>query len=81
MAVFLAGIGLDIIGLQGNTDEVGPIAEQSAGTLLGLRLMMTILPMIVLVVALLLFRRKFKLTDERVTEIAEELKLKEHSNE
>lgn len=81
VAVFLAGIGLDIIGLQGNTDEVGPIAEQSAGTLLGLRLMMTILPMIVLVVALLLFRRKFKLTDERVTEIAEELKLKEHSNE
>ena len=81
MAVFLAGIGLDIIGLQGNTDEVGPIAERSAGTLLGLRLMMTILPMIVLVVALLLFRRKFKLTDERVTEIAEELKLKEHSNE
>lgn len=81
VAVFLAGIGLDIIGLQGNTDETGPIAEQSAGTLLGLRLMMTILPMIVLVVALLLFRRKFKLTDERVTEIAEELKLKEHSNE
>lgn len=81
VAVFLAGIGLDIIGLQGNTDEVGTIAEQSAGTFLGLRLMMTILPMIVLVVALLLFRRKFKLTDERVTEIAEELKLKEHSNE
>lgn len=81
VAVFLAGIGLDIIGLQGNTDEVGPIAERSAGTLLGLCLMMTILPMIVLVVALLLFRRKFKLTDERVTEIAEELKLKEHSNE
>ena len=81
VAVFLAGIGLDIIGLQGNTDEVGPIAERSAGTLLGLRLMMTILPMIVLVVALLLFRRKFKLTDERVTEIAEELKLKEQSNE
>lgn len=51
VAVFLAGIGLDIIGLQGNTDEVGPIAERSAGTLLGLRLMMTILPMIVLVVA------------------------------
>ncbi len=81
VAVFLAGIGLDIIGLQGNTDEAGPIAEQSAETLLGLRLMMTILPMIVLVVALLLFRKKFKLTDERVTEIAEELKLKEHSNE
>ncbi len=81
VAVFLAGIGLDIIGLQGNTDETGPIAAQSEATLLGLRLLMTILPMIVLVVALLLFRKKFKLTDERVTEIAEELKQKEHSNE
>ena len=81
MAVFLAGIGLDLIGLQGNTDEAGPIAAQSDATLLGLRLMMTILPMIVLFVALLLFRKKFKLTDERVTQIAEELKQKEHINE
>lgn len=81
VAVFLAGIGLDLIGLQGNTDETGPIAEQSDATLLGLRLMMTILPMIVLFVALLLFRKKFKLTDERVTQIAEELKQKENINE
>lgn len=81
VAVFLAGIGLDLIGLQGNTDETGPIAAQSDATLLGLRLMMTILPMIVLFVALLLFRKKFKLTDERVTQIAEELKQKEHINE
>ncbi len=81
VAVFLAGIGLDLIGLQGNTDETGPIAAQSEATLLGLRLLMTILPIIVLVIALLLFRKKFKLTDARVTEIAEELKQKEHSNE
>lgn len=81
VAVFLAGIGLDLIGLQGNTDEAGPIAAQSDATLLGLRLMMTILPMIVLFVALLLFRKKFKLTDERVTQIAEELKQKENINE
>ncbi len=81
VAVFLTGIGLDIIGLQGNTDETGPIAQQSDSTLLGLRLMMTILPMIVLVVALLLFRKKFRLTDERVAQIAEELKEKEHGNE
>ncbi len=80
VAVFLTGIGLDIIGLQGNTDETGPIAQQSDSTLLGLRLMMTILPMIVLVVALLLFRKKFKLTDDRVAQIAEELKEKEHGN-
>ena len=74
VAVFLTGIGLDIIGLVGNTDETGPIAVQTPETLLGLRLMMTILPMIVLVVVLLLFRWKFTLTDERVEEIGRELR-------
>ncbi len=81
VAVFLAGIGLDIIGLHGNTDETEQIAEQSEETLLGLRLMMTVLPIIVLVIALLLFRKKFKLTDQRVAEIASELKEKENGNE
>ncbi|MDE6031860.1 MAG: glycoside-pentoside-hexuronide (GPH):cation symporter [Oscillospiraceae bacterium] len=81
VAVFLTGIGLDIIGLQGNTDETGPIAAQSPETLLGLRLMMTILPMIVLAVVLILFRKKFTLTDKRVMEIGEELKAKENGND
>ena len=48
VAVFLTGIGLDLIGLVGNTEETGPVAVQSAGTLLGLRLMMTVLPMLCL---------------------------------
>ena len=74
VAVFLTGIGLDIIGLVGNTDETGPIAVQTPETLLGLRLMMTVLPMIVLVAVLALFRRKFILTDERVEEIGLELR-------
>ena len=74
VAVFLTGIGLDLIGLQGNAEETGPIAAQSAGTLLGLRLMMTVLPMIVLAVVLVLFRKKFVLTDQRVEEIGRELK-------
>lgn len=73
VAVFLTGIGLDVIGLVGNTDETGPVAVQSAGTLMGLRLMMTILPMLVLTGVLLLFRRKFILTDERVAQISAQL--------
>lgn len=73
VAVFLTGIGLDIIGLVGNTEETGPVAVQSAGTLLGLRLMMTILPMLVLTGVLLLFHRKFTLTDERAAEISAQL--------
>ena len=77
VAVFLTGIGLDLIGLQGNTEETGPIAVQSAQTLLGLRLMMTILPMIVLAAVLVLFRKKFTLTDQRVEEIGRELQARE----
>ena len=77
VAVFLTGIGLDLIGLQGNTEDVGVAAAQSTGTLLGLRLMMTVLPMIVLVAALLLFRKKFCLTDQRVEEIGKTLRARE----
>ena len=69
----LTGIGLDLIGLVGNTEETGPVAVQSAGTLLGLRLMMTVLPMLVLAGALVLFRRKFVLTDARAAEISAQL--------
>ncbi len=78
VAVFLTGIGLDLIGLVGNTDETGPIAQQSEATLLGLRLLMTVLPMLVLVCAFFLFRKKFTLTDKRVEEIGRELKEKNH---
>ncbi len=78
VAVFLTGIGLDLIGLVGDTEETGVVAAQSAGTLLGLRLMMTVLPMLVLLAALLLFRRKFILTDEKATEISRQLRGEEH---
>lgn len=80
VAVFLTGIGLDIIGLQGNTEETGPVAVQSAETLLGLRLMMTVLPMIVLAAVLVLFRKKFTLTDQRVEEIGRQLRAGEGGN-
>ncbi len=78
VAVFLTGIGLDLIGLVGNTEETGPVAAQSAGTLMGLRLMMTVLPMVVLAVALALFRKKFLLTDEKAAQISRELKERAH---
>ena len=80
VAVFFTGIGLDWIGLVGNADETGPVVAQSAGTLLGLRLMMTVLPMAVLVAALVLFRKKFTLTDQRAGEISQALHGKEQSH-
>lgn len=73
-AVFLTGIGLDLIGLTGNTDTTGEIAVQSAGTILGLRLLMTIIPILGLFAALYVFRSKFQLTDEFTEKIAHELR-------
>lgn len=80
VAVFITGIGLDLIGLVGNTDETGEIAEQSAGTIMGLRLLMTILPIIGLTIAFIFFVKKFTLTDERVQEIADTLKNNKEEN-
>ena len=74
VAVFITGIGLDLIGLVGNTDETGEIAAQSASTIMGLRLLMTILPIAGLTIAFIFFVKKFTLTDERVQEIADTLK-------
>ena len=73
VSVFIAGLGLDLIGLAGNSDQEGPVAAQSAGTLLGLRLLMTIMPMVLLAAAIIFFIRKFKLTDEVVKENAQKL--------
>ena len=76
VAVFITGVGLDLIGLVGDSSEEGAIVAQSAQTILGLRLLMTLLPILGLTVAFIFFVRKFTLTDQRVQEIADTLKAK-----
>ena len=44
-----------------------------SATFVGLRLMMTVLPMVVLVAALVLFRRKFTLSDDHAADISAQL--------
>ena len=44
-----------------------------SATFVGLRLMMTVLPMVVLVAALVLFLRKFTLSDDHAAEISAQL--------
>lgn len=79
VAVFITGIGLDLIGLVGDTEEAGEIVAQSANTILGLRLLMTILPILGLTIAFIFFVRKFILTDHKVQEIADTLKAKKEA--
>ncbi len=80
LAVFITGIGLDLIGLEGDTEETGEIIAQSASTITGLRLLMTVLPILGLVIAFIFFAKKFTLTDQRVQEICDTLKAKKEEN-
>ena len=75
LAVFITGISLDLIGLT-SKDGLGEGIPTFTSPLLGLRLLMTILPIIGLVLALVLFTRKFILTDEKAEQIRKQLEEK-----
>ena len=75
LAVFITGVSLDLISLT-SKDGLGEGIPTFSSPLLGLRLLMTILPMIGLVLALVLFTRKFILTDEKAEQIRKQLEEK-----
>ena len=75
LAVFITGVSLDMIGLT-SKDGLGEGIPTFGSPLLGLRLLMTILPIIGLVLALVLFTRKFILTDIKAEQIRKQLEEK-----
>ena len=75
LAVFITGVSLDLIGLT-SKDGLGEGIPTFGSPLLGLRLLMTILPIIGLVLALVLFTRKFILTDIKAEQIRQQLEEK-----
>ena len=75
LAVFITGVSLDLIGLT-SKDGLGEGIPTFGSPLLGLRLLMTILPIIGLVLALVLFTRKFILTDIKAEQIRKQLEEK-----
>ncbi len=66
-SVLIAGVGIDLIGL--DTEA----AVQSPSTILGLRIIMIVIPIFGFFAALLFFRKKYMLTEEKNAEIAAEL--------
>ena len=73
LAVFLCGIGLELIGLVGDDSTEGVIVAQSVSTINGLRILMTVLPVIGLSCAMILFKKRFLLTDEKIVSMSNEL--------
>ena len=73
VSVLIAGIGIDLIGL----DDTA--AVQSESTLLGLRLLMVGLPVLGLVFSILYYMKKYRLTEAETARISEALRQREGS--
>ncbi|MFI3236652.1 MAG: glycoside-pentoside-hexuronide (GPH):cation symporter [Lachnospiraceae bacterium] len=67
ISVLIAGVGLDVIGLDVDA------ANQTATTLLGLRCIMMLIPIAGLVLAIIIFRKKYTLTEGKLEDILTQL--------
>ncbi|MGB4661908.1 MAG: glycoside-pentoside-hexuronide (GPH):cation symporter [Mobilitalea sp.] len=67
IAVFIAGVGLDLIHLDINA------SKQAESTLLGMRFLMIVVPMAGLLAAILFFRRKYRLSEGYLEKMMEEV--------
>ncbi len=70
LSAFVASLVLTLTHINSKAET---ITEISAGSRLGLRLSMTILPIVVLLIGALIFKTKYTLTDEKLDEINAEL--------
>lgn len=78
ISALIAAIALQVLALSNDTAETATEIDYSMGVeasqKMGLRMTMTIIPIIGLVFAIVWFKKKYILTDEKIEEIAEELK-------
>lgn len=76
VAALIASICLSICNLSDNTDVVEAVVDTTTSNVFGLRMTMTVFPIIGLIIALIVFRKKFILSEAKVEEIAQKLREK-----
>lgn len=76
VAALIASICLTVFNLSDDATETAEAVEAAVSSVVGLRMTMTVIPIIGLLVAVILFKRKFILTEEKVEEIAAQIKEK-----
>ncbi len=74
VSAFIATICLSLCHLSDNAEATDVAVEAAASSVMGLRMTMTLVPIAGLLVAVFIFARKYILTDEKLEEIAAELK-------
>ncbi len=75
VAALIASVCLSVCNLSDDTSNAAA-ANVSASSLFGLRMTMTVIPIAGLLVAVFLFHRKYILTEQKVEEIASQIKVK-----
>ena len=73
VAALIASICLAVFNL---SDDTSTVTEAAGSSVVGLRMTMTVIPIFGLLIAVFLFRQKFILTEEKVEEIAAQIKQK-----
>lgn len=76
VAALIASICLSVCNLSDNTDVVEAVVDTTTSNVFGLRMTMTVFPIIGLIIALIVFRKKFILSEAKVEEIAQKLREK-----
>jgi melibiose permease len=66
IAVFIAGVGLDVIHFDVNLDK------QTSSTLFGLRVLMIMIPILGMILSILFFRKNYKLSENYLEKIMSE---------
>lgn len=75
VAALIASICLSLCNLSNDTSNAAA-AEATGGSVFGLRMTMTVIPIAGLLLAVFLFHRKYILSEQKVEEIAEQIKSK-----
>lgn len=73
VAAMIASVCLTICNLSDDTSNVVTTVAESGSSVIGLRVTMTVFPIVGLFIAILLFKKKYILSEEKMNEIAEKL--------
>lgn len=80
VAALIASICLTVFNLSDDTTESISAVSAAGSSVVGLRMTMTIVPIFGLLIAVFLFHKKFILTEEKVEEIAAQIKEKRYDS-
>lgn len=82
VAALIASICLSVFHLSDDTSNTAAVAETvSNSSVIGLRMTMTVLPIVGLLIAVFYFRKKYMLNEEKVDEIAAQIKEKRRAEQ